>query len=57
MRRALALLLLLAASARAADIPVTVDPRLETLGIVQMLAVGKAQDARGGPSGGRTRPA
>ncbi|MBI3565747.1 MAG: DUF4932 domain-containing protein, partial [Elusimicrobia bacterium] len=40
MKGLLAALLLSASAASAADIPVSVDPRLETLGIVQMLAGG-----------------
>jgi Flp pilus assembly protein TadD len=42
MRTLITALLLSAASVRAADIPVGLDPRLETMGIVQMLAGGEA---------------
>ncbi len=40
MTRIFALALLISSSAFAAEVPVTLDPRLETLGIVQMLAGG-----------------
>ncbi|MFI5346164.1 MAG: DUF4932 domain-containing protein, partial [Elusimicrobiota bacterium] len=39
--RALLAVLLLSAGAKAADIPIGLDPRIETLGIVQMLAGGE----------------
>lgn len=58
MRAALAAALLLAAPfARAADVPVSLDPRLETLGIVQLLAGGEAPSGFRVPEGEYARRA